>query len=110
MNPESPPAPEVTLRQTVDALGSGALLIDVREPEEYAGGHVPEARLIPLGELLERTDELNRDVPIHVICAVGGRSMAAAGALRQLGFDAVSVAGGTHLWEAEGGTIVTDTH
>jgi len=78
------------------------MLIDVREPPEYALVHVPQAKLIPLGSLMERHEELDRHQTVYVICAVGGRSMAAAGALRQVGVDAVSVAGGTSAWEAEG--------
>ena len=99
---ESPPAPEVTIREAADAVSSGAPLIDVREPAEYEQVHVPQAKLMPLGEVMERTAELNPRERLYVICAVGGRSMAAAGALRQSGFDAVSVAGGTNGWEAEG--------
>lgn len=105
MNMASPPAPEVSTKELAAAISAGGTVIDVREPQEYAAGHVPQARLIPLGEVLERYGEIDGQGPVYVICAVGGRSMAAAGALRQLGFDAISVAGGTNLWAEEGRPI-----
>src|SRR2546421_7408448 len=60
-------------------------LLDVREPWEYAAGHVPGARLIPLGELEQRASEVSRDRPVLAICHSGQRSLAAAGYLIQLG-------------------------
>lgn len=101
MSMVSPPAPEVTTSDLAEALGDGAQLVDVREPHEYEQVHVPQAKLIPLGSLLDHHEELDRHRRVYVICAVGGRSMAAAGALRQVGVDAVSVGGGTSAWEAE---------
>jgi len=106
VDPNSLPAPEVTISEAAAAIGAGAVLIDVREPVEYNQVRVPQARSMPLGEVLERIGELNSRERLYVICALGGRSMAAAGALRQAGFDAVSVAGGTSGWEAEGREVV----
>src|SRR4030042_900211 len=62
------------------------LLLDVRQPEEYADGHIPGAMLIPLGELEARQDELERGKRIITYCRSGHRSMAAAIALCELGF------------------------
>src|SRR5439155_16725769 len=74
-------------------------LLDVREPWEYQDGHVPGARLIPLGELEQRVNEVPRDRPILAICHSGQRSLAAAGYLRHLGYTSVSnVDGGTAAW------------
>ena len=79
-----------------------ALLLDVREPDEYTGplGHIPGARLIPLGQLAGRLDELgDRDQPIVAICKAGGRSNKAAQLLLDAGFTQVrSMAGGTGRW------------
>jgi len=102
-----PGAPEVTTEETAEALAAGGLLIDVREQDEFETVRVPQARLIPLATVLDRRSELPRDQRVHVICAVGGRSLAAAAALRQLGFDAVSVAGGTQRWYLEGRPTVS---
>jgi len=89
---------------TTDQLAtlSGIAIVDVREPEEYAGGHVPGAVNIPLSQLGERHGELPRDVPVHVICEAGGRSARAAEALTAAGIDAVDVAGGTSAWRTAG--------
>lgn len=96
------PAPEVDLDELAVAMAQGAPLIDVRTPEEYVTARVPGARLIPLDELSARVDEVPKGRRVYVICAVGGRSLAAATALNRAGFDTVSVAGGTIKWVEEG--------
>jgi rhodanese-related sulfurtransferase len=54
-------------QQLVDqTAGHDAVLLDVRQPKEYAGGHQPGAKLIPLGELENRLDELDKDQPIII--------------------------------------------
>lgn len=92
---------------TVDELAtlSGISLIDVREPEEYASGHVPGATNIPLSQLDERRNELPTDVPALVICEAGGRSARATEALTAAGINAVDVAGGTSAWRAAGNPV-----
>lgn len=78
-------------------------LLDVREPWEYAAGHVPGAQLIPLGELERRVLEVPKDRPILAICQVGSRSLAAAGYLLSLGYrNVVNVDGGTAAWIERG--------
>jgi len=97
-----PTAPEVGLDELAAALESGALLVDVRMPDEYEVVRVPEAVLIPLPELGARAEEIRKDQRVYVICASGGRSLVAAEALNKAGWDAVSVAGGTKGWAVEG--------
>jgi rhodanese-related sulfurtransferase len=99
---DPPPAPEVTIDQLAAALEDGAYVLDVRRVEEYEEKHVPGVVLIPLDQLGGRVDEVPTDRQVWVICAVGGRSMSAATALRGAGVDAVSVAGGTNKWVEEG--------
>jgi rhodanese-related sulfurtransferase len=78
-------------------------VLDVREPWEYAEGHVPGAHLVPLGELEERVGELPRDRPVYSICHSGQRSLAAAVFLLSEGFSEVSnVDGGTSAWIERG--------
>src|SRR2546428_10875073 len=78
-------------------------LLDVREPWEYAAGHVPGAQLIPLGELEQRVSEVPRDRPVLAICHSGQRSLAAAGYLLQLGYtEGQNVDGGTAAWSERG--------
>ena len=72
---------EVDLEQFEAAHAAGAVVLDVRNPDEYAAGHVPGAVLIPLDQLAARQDEIPAADPLYVICAVGGRSLTAAKAL-----------------------------
>lgn len=83
------------------------LVVDVREPDEYAAGHVPGARLIPVDRIAETTGELPTDSPVYVVCASGNRSRGVADQLAERGFDAWSVAGGTNAWAGAGRRIVT---
>ncbi|MFM1994476.1 MAG: hypothetical protein RL537_1165 [Actinomycetota bacterium] len=98
-------ANEVSIDQLQESLAEGAFLIDVREDSEYQSGHVPGAKHIPLGSLGERLNEIPKDQEIWVICQSGGRSMKAANALEDLGYSAVSVAGGTGAWIQAGKEI-----
>lgn len=94
----------------VDALercAPGAVVIDVREPAEYAQGHVPAAINIPQADLANRLHEVPRDRPVFVICQVGSRSRRAAQFLREQRYaDVTSVAGGTEAWQAAGKAVV----
>lgn len=75
-------------------------VIDVREPAEYAFGHVPGSINIPLGELENRFDELNTEDDIHVICRTGNRSDLAAQKLANQGYKKVkNVVPGMSEWE-----------
>jgi rhodanese-related sulfurtransferase len=85
----------------------GAFVIDVREVSEYVAGHVPGARLIPMGQLASEAAKLPRDRPVYVICATGNRSLVAADLLGRTGVDALSVAGGTAAWQRAGRPIVS---
>lgn len=83
--------------------GQRPIVIDVRESWEYAQGHVPDARLIPLGEFSGRTSELDPKQPVAIICATGGRSQSAAALLGQKGFETVyNIVGGTLAWAQRG--------
>jgi glyoxylase-like metal-dependent hydrolase (beta-lactamase superfamily II)/rhodanese-related sulfurtransferase len=87
----------------LEARPPEAVVVDVREPEEYHHGHVPDALSLPQAELASRLDELPRDRPIYAICQGGFRSLRAAQFLKQVGFErVVSVAGGTEAWVREG--------
>lgn len=93
---------EVTIDDLSEALGRGVTVLDVRDPGEYAEGHVPGVVNVPVGELPARIDELDRDQPVYVICASGKRSAAMTDHLTSAGFDAASVAGGTTAWVSAG--------
>jgi glyoxylase-like metal-dependent hydrolase (beta-lactamase superfamily II)/rhodanese-related sulfurtransferase len=98
----TPLVPEVEIAD-VEARSGGGLILDVREPAEYAHGHVPGAVNLPQAELANRLQELPSDRPIFVICQGGYRSLRAARFLRQAGFTtSESITGGTVAWEAAG--------
>jgi rhodanese-related sulfurtransferase len=86
-----------------------AWLLDVREDDEWAAGHAPRARHIPLGDLGARAAEVPQDELIYVVCRSGHRSGRAAQALAGAGWRAVNVAGGMQQWAAAGLPMVTDS-
>ena len=94
--------PEIDVNELEARRAEGAVLFDVREPDEYEDAHVPGAVLVPLATVPEKLDDFPTEGPVYVICAVGGRSRRAAEYLRRTGVDAVNVAGGTKAWLAAG--------
>ena len=101
---------ESTMTDFVAAHSEGAVTVDVREPGEYAGGHVPNAENIPLESLGVQASRLASDAQgatVYVICASGNRSKAGAALLTRAGVDALSVAGGTAAWTGAGHPVVT---
>jgi rhodanese-related sulfurtransferase len=91
--------PQITPLELRD---STLAVLDVRRTTEYASGHVPGARNIPLHELQRRKGELRAEEPLAVICAGGYRSSMAASILARDGFsDLSNVIGGTSAWMAE---------
>jgi NADPH-dependent 2,4-dienoyl-CoA reductase/sulfur reductase-like enzyme/rhodanese-related sulfurtransferase len=85
-------------------VADGALVIDVRAPAEYAGGHVPCAHNIPLDQLRDRLDEVPQGRRAVVYCQVGQRAHVAAALLRGLGRDVANLDGGWLTWQAATGT------
>ena len=91
--------------EAADWLARGALAVDVREPQEYALGHVPEAINLPLGSLAARLAELPREREIVLVCNTGNRSSLAAQLLLREGYDGAKVAnleGGIGAWRVQG--------
>jgi len=82
-----------------------AQIIDLSEPDEYAAGHLPESRNIPVSRLDERESELDKfkDTPVILVCQTGARSPAIVKRLEKLGFTKVhSLDGGLKAWTAAG--------
>jgi len=98
--------PEIEIAELA-GLGADAVVIDVRQPDEYEDGHVPGARLIPLADIGDRIDEIPTDQPVYVICQSGGRSLHASEFLIGAGIDATNVGGGTKAWIESGRDVVT---
>ena len=91
--------------ETVAAIrqNPAVFLLDVREPDEYAAGHIPSITLIPSGEVADRLAELPRDKEIIVTCRTGNRSAQVASMLRDQGFTNVhNMTGGIVAWQEAG--------
>jgi rhodanese-related sulfurtransferase len=100
---------DVTVGAAAALVESGALLLDVREPDEWEAGHVPDASFMPMSSIPLRLGELARDRTIVVMCRSGGRSAVVTEMLRGRGLDAVNLAGGMQAWAAEERPVVTTT-
>ena len=77
-------------------------VLDVRQPAEWAEGHIEGASFITGAELPHRVDELSRDKPIALVCGSGYRSSVAASLLATRGARVLNVAGGMGAWRAVG--------
>jgi rhodanese-related sulfurtransferase len=90
------------LKKRLDA-GDEIQLIDVRQPDEYAFAKIEGAKLIPLGEVLNRMDEIDPDKETVVHCKMGGRSAKAIEVLERSGFKGklTNLAGGITAWSNE---------
>jgi rhodanese-related sulfurtransferase len=102
-----PEVPAVDPDEVRRRLEAGAVLLDVREPNEWDTGHAPEATWIPMGDLDARLVELPTDRPIVVVCRSGGRSARVTSALIAAGYDATNLAGGMKAWAAAGFPVFT---
>lgn len=97
---------EVGVAEAVQLINrQDAAILDVREPGEFKGGHIPNARNVPAGQVGERMKELEKlkNRPILVTCASGNRSAATCGELQKAGFERVyALAGGMGAWQQAG--------
>jgi rhodanese-related sulfurtransferase len=73
-------------------------ILDVRQPEEFRSGHIPGARLIPLGELARRVGDLPKTQEIICVCHSGSRSVQATQKLAEAGYKVVNLRGGMAAW------------
>ncbi len=92
---------DLTVQQVADIKDRpDVVLIDVREPWEYNEGHIPGVKLIPLGQLSNRLDEIPKDKFVVMTCRSGNRSSKATQFLRSQGFDNVhNMLGGILAWQ-----------
>jgi rhodanese-related sulfurtransferase len=96
----------------VSSLPADAVLLDVREDEEWAAGHIAGAVHVPMMQLPQRLQyepgPVTPEKPIVVVCKMGGRSAQVTAWLRHQGYDAVNLAGGMLAWDFAGRAMVTD--
>jgi rhodanese-related sulfurtransferase len=104
--PSTPAASQpatINVSQAYQDYQNGVFFLDVREPDEWNAFHIPDATLIPLGQLAGRVDELPRDQPIVVVCRSGNRSQQGRDILLAAGFaDVTSMSGGVTAWSNAG--------
>lgn len=96
----------ISILQATQLINQGkGVVVDVREPGEFAAGHLRDAKNIPLGELSNRMGELDKfkSKALIVVCQAGTRSARAVGQLKKAGFnEAFSLDGGVAAWQAQG--------
>lgn len=94
--------PTVSVQELKTAVDSGAYVLDVRTPQEFAEGHIVSASNLPLGELEARSGGVPDDKPVYVICRSGNRSQQASEILSKAGKDVKNVGGGMNDWVSAG--------
>jgi rhodanese-related sulfurtransferase len=90
------------------ALAGEVQFLDVREPYEWAAGHIEGADHVPMGQLAARQAELAQDRTIVAVCRSGNRSGQVVAALRRAGYDAENLDGGMQAWQRDGLPFVAD--
>ncbi len=108
MAPDPTPVEEIDPETAQRLTDTGAFVLDVREDDEWAAGHSPDARHLAMGQVADRIHEIPTDRTVVCVCRVGGRSGAVAGALAEAGYDVRNLQGGMMAWEAAGFPVVTD--
>lgn len=103
--------PSVETDGVPNPLPEGLVVLDVRESDEWAAGHIEGAMHIPLGDLPERLGEFVELEPEQtlIVCKGGGRSARAVAYLGQQGYDVVNLVDGMIGWERAGRAMVADT-
>jgi len=93
---------EVSREKAQELIAQGAQLVDVRAEHEWEAGRIEGAKHLPLAELSERVDEIEKDRPVVLYCRGGNRSTMAAAALAEAGFDAAKLDEGVVGWSEAG--------
>ncbi|GGG80006.1 rhodanese-like domain-containing protein [Paenibacillus radicis (ex Gao et al. 2016)] len=95
--------PEITPEEVEALLNEGKQLnlIDVREIDEWESGHIKEASSLPLSELQERVNELEKDADLIIVCRSGNRSGRACEFLQAQGYKVTNMTGGMLQWQGE---------
>ncbi len=94
--------------QLVQGKGQELFLLDVRTPGEYREARLSNAKLIPISQLLKRLQEVPKNRPILVYCAVGSRSSQVVGYMARVGFTEVyNLYGGIYAWNKKGYPVLT---
>jgi rhodanese-related sulfurtransferase len=106
--PGLPDVPGVDVAGALSLLDGDAVLLDVREQNEWDAGHAPHAVHVPLRELSEAIAGMSRQRRVVVVCRSGRRSAHATAALLAAGVDALNLLGGMQAWRDAGADLVAD--
>ncbi len=101
--------PTITVEEVGEPAADHWVVLDVREPIEWAAGHIAGATHIPLGQIPARVGELDPQARTLVVCHLGARSARAAAWLYERGHDVANLEGGMEAWEGAGRPIVWDS-
>lgn len=94
---------------TAPQVEPNVFLLDVREPDEWAAGHAPDAHHIPMMDVPARVAEIPADAEVVVVCRSGGRSGQVVGYLMNQGWDNLrNLDGGMRAWAAAGRDVVSE--
>ena len=97
---------QVTIGELMDLLPGGAILIDVREHDEYVAGHIPTALNIPLSTIQDNVEKFRHESDVYLVCRSGSRSFSACEYLHDRDLaNVVNVEMGTLGWVAAGGAL-----
>lgn len=99
---------DVDVTRALMMVEEGALLLDVRETEEWEAGHAPMARHVALSSVPDAIDDLPRDRVVICVCRSGGRSARAGRFLLEHGIRAVNLEGGMNAWHSAGAPMHSD--
>jgi rhodanese-related sulfurtransferase len=102
------PVAEIDTAEAGRRMARGALVLDIREQDEWDAGRIEGSLHIPMGELVARQDELPTERALVVVCRSGGRSARVASALVAAEYDAVNLAGGLIAWVEAGQPLEAD--
>ncbi|MGN2634905.1 rhodanese-like domain-containing protein [Nocardia takedensis] len=108
-SPEIPSVPARDLPAEFDRpRPDRAILLDVREDDEWELGHAPGAIHIPMVDVPARLDELDFDAELYVVCRQGGRSLEVARYLAHVGVEVTNVSGGMVAWQQAGRPLTAE--
>jgi rhodanese-related sulfurtransferase len=107
VTPEPSAVPDIDVDEANRLVAEGAMLLDVREDDEWEAGHAPGAVHVAMGLVPDQVDRIPADRTVVCVCRVGGRSAAVAGALAGAGYDVRNLGGGMLAWEQGGQPVVT---
>ena len=99
----------VDVTEAAHLARDGALLLDVRQDDEWDAGHAPDARHVALADLPDHVESLDARQLIVCVCRSGGRSARATAFLMEHGFNAFNLAGGMTAWAQEGQPLTTES-